>query len=297
MDGTLRMLGALAVLVSALTGCAKLNETAPSASTSPSSSTSAIPSSIPGSSTLASPTLSLPTAPAGSLASEAKATAFLQSLEQGAFHPEDFTPAFLRLIATPELPSDVQRGYDEVEAKRWFESMTVKCDPPSLRAEENGVAITIASCTGASPGRIAFRMVGTPAGWKVDWFQRLPASSATSGGHPFASFAAECALASILNLSGDDSVARAALFLSPALLRKLGEPTFDSDKPRGYNVGSLQRSLRGLGHGAVSGRLQHSASETYRAELIGGATPRTLILKLTNAATPGAWLVDDITVE
>src|SRR5262245_59020099 len=123
MAGTPRVLCRSLVLMSVLVGCAKRGKDNPSDPHSPA--------------------MSLPGASGGSLAGEPKAIASLQSLDAGQADLAAASPAFLRLIAEPGvLPSDVQRGYDDVEAKSWFAAVSRrKYSLPSFRREVGEYAV------------------------------------------------------------------------------------------------------------------------------------------------------------
>jgi hypothetical protein len=221
---------------------------------------------------------------------------FQQSVTRGEVDLARVSPAFLKVIAEPGiLPSDIERGYDEAAAKKWFQTAAnLKFDTPQYVNDFGDVGLVLGTIDGGAGGRYVLRLAKVKGLWKVEWFQRLPANSAPVDLADIGPrLAAECAVSAIVAAKDDASSRYAAATLTPEFRRKLGPP-FNSDAARGYNLGGLRISIHSLTEGAKSYTLTPIGNDTYQAELTGGRKTRKITLKVAKGLAPGEWLVSDI---
>ena len=274
-----RLMTFVPVLVLAPLGCTskRSQDPAPSPTVTPSVTSPATPS-------VTTPAPGVPGAPA----SEPAAFAFLKALETGTVKLDDVSPRFLRAFAPPGVLSmDRERGYDADEAKRWFDSLKGSYSPPQVKTQDGDKALYVGTYPG---GRYALRLAGS----KLDWFQRLPATSTAEYTDTLpAVFAADCVLASMIAPAENRSTRFVASFFSPELLTTLGEP-FPSDRERGYNVATFQKALARLTNGATGYHLRPVGGGVVKAEL-SGASPRTLVFRV--ASTKDGWVVQELRPE
>lgn len=239
-----------------------------------------------------------PTAPQSPPASEPAALEFLQSLEADKVNFDAVSPVFLRLIAEPGvLPSDIQRGYDKYEAKAWFDAFTKKkYSPPLFKSESGDFAVYTGVMTDTHGGYV-LRMVKQGNGWKVDWLQRTPSPVTLPDSADAVAVVEGMCLLHSLPPRDDREFRFVASMLTPELQRKLGPPSFDSDRERGYNARDLRTALNRFALVDTFELLRADGTVMLSGAMPEPKQPGKLSLLLKESPRPGQWLVDEIRVK
>jgi hypothetical protein len=249
-------------------------------------------------------------------AADDAATAFLRELGQGSVKAEMLSTNFLKSFGKPvELPSDKAKGYSADAAVRWLRQVGegVNFSLSLYRQQAGDAAYLRGAVTGPRLGKdggyYSLRLVKEGGAWKVDW---VALSSAEWKGTPGAGTAEaafqEFAAASFVEVLTDSKAlpqepelapyraAPIAAAMTPPL-RAAWAPPFEQDKPLGYDYNPARLRLKAVEvAGGTSAFTLTRVNDTpeFRVELTRPAGKTTLTVKLVKGATPGEWLVSEV---
>ncbi len=223
--------------------------------------------------------------------------AFLADVQAGKATASQLTPAFKTIIAEPVFKDDEAGGFSDSAATDWLKKFAGTLSAPVMTPAVGTADVQVSTglVAAAKPGHVMLRIVKAEGGWKVDWFNMAtvgPVSATLPAGESaFVPFAAMTFLDAVL---GKTDRAAEGLMTLPAKQRLASG--FASDK-RGYNRGILEHqftelrgTFTGYSLGAVTG-------ETVVGKLVKPDGERAFTLKLVKGTTPGAYMVESVTLE
>lgn len=241
-----------------------------------------------------------PAAPAGPSDAEA-ATAFLKAVRDRKATVEQFTTAFKKRVAPPELASDQAAGYSDFAARVFLSNLAPVVGTDGVTTAPAGPdALFVATSPTPAPDgprRTLAKLVRGPDGkWQADWLQvtnvapALPLTGDAAAVH----FPAVAFLGAVL---AEQPAQVAADLLTPDARKKLAPPGDAAETALGYSPGKLRIRLSQFRGNATGATVTPATADGPTAAVAGtltapGTAARPFTLKLTKG--PGGYLVDEI---
>ncbi len=264
------------------------------------------PQPVAGGTTAPAAASTAPTAkasPAGP--SDAVAAAdFLTAVRDRKATVEQFTTAFKKRVAPPELASDQAAGYSDFAARIFVSNLAPLVGTDGVATAPAGPdALIVSTSPGTAPDgprRTLAKLVRGPNGaWQADWLQvtnvapALPLTGAAAAVH----FPAVAFAGTVLAEQPPQQVLLAADLLTPDARKKLAPPGDPAETALGYSPGRLRIRLshfRGTSTGAtITPATDMGPTATVTGTLTApGAAARPFTLKLTKGPAEG-YLVDE----
>jgi hypothetical protein len=197
---------------------------------------------------------------------------------------------------------DKELGYSADDVTRWLQKETGDAEgtgKPALTFAPTGTGVSArGELTGKAARRFfSLRLTRADKKWQVADFATAPftASAKPEGGTPEVLWAREFALDFLESLAAGDPNESAAL-MTPALRKKVAEPTTESDRKLGYDDFALRNWIKARAEGlegfSLAGQSASGETATFNGQLVrknGG--PFTLSLAFDKAT--GTWGVSD----
>jgi hypothetical protein len=244
-------------------------------------------------------------------AAEQAANKFRSDLGMNDAKADSLSAAFVRVVGKPRLPSDKEKGFSPEEAASWLRKVgdrdTVAVNP-SLYQKQAGDVVYIRGLisgarVGKEPGSYSLRLVKEGGAWKVDWLSLTsadlefssPAITPEGVAQEFAVVAFVETIADSKCMPEDVRTPLVAAAMSPALRMAWGPPTFDDDKPLGYNAKKIHIAATNVGGGTSKFTVARVGDlPEYTVTLTKPAGKKTYTVRLMKGTGPNEWLVNEV---
>ncbi len=241
---------------------------------------------------------------------EGAAEGFLKELMQGTAKADALSAGFLKSVGKPvePLPDDIKNGFSRDNAARWLRRVgeNRNFNPALFRQQAGDVVLWRGFLTGPtlpSGGGYSLRLVKESGAWKVDW---LGLSSADNKGsvapgsadEAFQEFAVAAfveVLADATAMADETRPAALARALTPDVRKAWAAPgKQDQDQGYDYSPAHLRIAAIKYGGGTKEFTVAKTGDLTFSVVLTKPAGPKTIVVKLVKGATPGEWLVSEV---
>jgi len=217
--------------------------------------------------------------PAGA---EDAAKAFLADMVAGKADPAKLTVGFKKIVASPTMEADKDRGYSDWEAEHYLKTKVAgKAGPLKLAYPLN--ADTVIVTTGAA----FLKLVKEPSGWLVDWVHIGPSGDRV---WPVDTTGAAFVLAGFLDTVHTSNLLLSEALLSPGQKARIAPPLDDVDRKRGYNRSILNQKLAAFAGSSANYKIERINLNEATGKLGDG---RPFTVKLAKGVKSGEWLIDD----